>query len=143
MPFARLCHGLKEILDYRSEMEARRDDLPYEIDGLVVKINSIELQRRLGEIARSPRWAVAYKFKPRQATTRILDIQPQVGRTGTLTPVASLEPVPIGGVTVKSASLHNMDEIERKDIRIGDTVWSSGPATYSLRGTSFNGKGNG
>jgi DNA ligase (NAD+) len=80
------------------------------------------LQRRLGEIARSPRWAIAYKFKPRQATTRIIDIQAQVGRTGTLTPVASLEPVPIGGVTVKSASLHNMDEIERKDIRIGDTV---------------------
>jgi DNA ligase (NAD+) len=76
----------------------------------------------LGQIARSPRWAIAYKFKPRQATTRILDIQPQVGRTGTLTPVASLEAVPIGGVIVKSASLHNMDEIARKDIRIGDTV---------------------
>jgi len=85
-------------------------------------VNSLELQRRLGEIARSPRWAVAYKFKPRQGTTRILDIQANVGRTGTLTPVASLEAIGIGGVTVKSASLHNMDEIERKDIRIGDTV---------------------
>ncbi len=120
--FVRICHSLKEILVHHEEMERRRDELPYEIDGLVIKVNSLELQRRLGEIARSPRWAIAYKFKPRQATTRILDIQPQVGRTGTLTPVASLEPVPVGGVTVKSASLHNMDEVERKDIRIGDTV---------------------
>jgi DNA ligase (NAD+) len=122
VPGARLCRGVHEILKYRDEMEGRRDELPYEIDGLVVKVNRTELQRRLGVIARSPRWAIAYKFKARQATTRIIDIQPQVGRTGTLTPVASLEAVPIGGVTVKSASLHNMDEIERKDIRIGDTV---------------------
>ncbi|OGQ49073.1 MAG: DNA ligase (NAD(+)) LigA [Deltaproteobacteria bacterium RIFCSPLOWO2_02_56_12] len=118
----RICHSLKEIFAYHQEMEGRRDQLPYEIDGLVIKVNSLELQRRLGEIARSPRWAAAYKFKPRQATTRIIDIQAQVGRTGTLTPVASLEPVPVGGVTVKSASLHNMDEVERKDIRVGDTV---------------------
>ncbi len=122
VPFARLCRGAEAILKFRDEMESRRDELPYEIDGLVVKVNLHELQRRLGEIARSPRWAIAYKFKPRQATTRILDILPQVGRTGTLTPVASLEPVAIGGVMVKSASLHNMDEIKRKDIRMGDTV---------------------
>ncbi len=122
VPFAHPCRGVDEVLRYRDQMETERDRLPYEIDGLVVKVNSVELQRRLGEIARSPRWAIAYKFKPRQAATRILDIQPQVGRTGTLTPVASLEAVPIGGVTVKSASLHNMDEIARKDIRIGDTV---------------------
>ena len=122
MPRGGVCHGVDEILTYRDQMEAERDRLPFEIDGLVVKVNSTELQRRLGEIARSPRWAIAYKFKPRQAETRILDIQPQVGRTGTLTPVASLEAVPIGGVIVKSASLHNMDEIARKDIRIGDTV---------------------
>ena len=122
VPFARTFHGMDEVLRHRAELEARREALPYEIDGLVVKVNSTELQRRLGQIARSPRWAIAYKFKPRQATTRILDIQPQVGRTGTLTPVASLEATPIGGVIVKSASLHNMDEIERKDIRIGDTV---------------------
>ena len=122
MPRGRVCHGVNEILAYRDQMEAERDRLPFEIDGLVVKVNSTELQRRLGEIARSPRWAIAYKFKPRQAETRILDIQPQVGRTGTLTPVASLEAVPIGGVIVKSASLHNMDEIARKDIRIGDSV---------------------
>jgi DNA ligase (NAD+) len=122
VPLGRVCRGLAEVFHYRDEMEARRDELPYEIDGLVVKVNSTQLQQRLGQIARSPRWAIAYKFKPRQATTRILDIQPNVGRTGTLTPVASLVPVPIGGVIVKSASLHNMDEIARKDIRIGDTV---------------------
>ena len=122
IPDAKVCRDLNAVLRYQAEMEQRRDELPYEIDGLVVKVNRFELQRRLGEIARSPRWAIAYKFTPRQATTRILDIQPQVGRTGTLTPVASLEPVPIGGVIVKSASLHNMDEIDRKDIRIGDRV---------------------
>jgi DNA ligase (NAD+) len=122
VPFGRLCRGVQEIFHYRDEMETRRDQLLYEIDGLVVKVNSTSLQQRLGQIARSPRWAIAYKFKPRQATTRILDIQANVGRTGTLTPVASLETVPIGGVMVKSASLHNMDEIARKDIRIGDTV---------------------
>jgi DNA ligase (NAD+) len=122
VPLGRLCRGVEEIFQYRDQMEARRDQLPYEIDGLVVKVNSTSLQQRLGQIARSPRWAIAYKFKPRQATTRILDIQANVGRTGTLTPVASLETVPIGGVMVKSASLHNMDEIARKDIRIGDTV---------------------
>lgn len=122
VPILGLCHSLQEIFALHEKTEQRREELPYEIDGLVIKVNSLELQRRLGEIARSPRWAIAYKFKPRQATTRILDIQAQVGRTGTLTPVASLEPVSVGGVTVKSASLHNMDEVERKDIRIGDTV---------------------
>jgi len=122
VPFVRLCRSLEEIFTYFHEMEGQREDLPYEIDGLVIKVDSLDLQRRLGEISRSPRWAIAYKFKPRQATTRIRDIQAQVGRTGTLTPVASLEPVQVGGVTVKSASLHNMDEVERKDIRIGDTV---------------------
>jgi DNA ligase (NAD+) len=122
VPSPHLCRGVEEVFSYRDRFEAERDHLPFEIDGLVVKVNSTDLQRRLGEIARAPRWAIAYKFKPRQATTRVLDIQPQVGRTGTLTPVAALEVVPIGGVMVKSASLHNMDEIKRKDIRIGDTV---------------------
>jgi len=122
VPLGRICRSFSEIFQYRYEIETRRDELPYEIDGLVVKVNDIALQQRLGQIARSPRWAIAYKFKPRQATTRILDIQANVGRTGTLTPVASLETVPIGGVMVKSASLHNMDEIARKDIQIGDTV---------------------
>ncbi len=116
------CESLEDIFAYFGKMERQREDLPYEIDGLVIKVDSLDLQRRLGEISRSPRWAIAYKFKPRQATTQILNIQAQVGRTGTLTPVASLEPVQVGGVTVKSASLHNMDEVERKDIRIGDTV---------------------
>jgi DNA ligase (NAD+) len=122
VPILGRCRGLEEIFALHEKTERAREKLPYEIDGIVVKVNRLDLQRRLGEIARSPRWAIAYKFKPRQATTPILDIQIQVGRTGTLTPVASLEPVGIGGVTVKSASLHNMDEIERKDIRIGDTV---------------------
>ncbi len=122
VPLGKILTGLQEVLSYRDEMEARRDELPYEIDGLVVKVNDTDLQRRLGQIARSPRWAIAYKFNPRQAVTRILDIQAQVGRTGTLTPGASFEPVPIGGVIVKAASLHNMDEIARKDIRIGDYV---------------------
>lgn len=122
VPRGKLCRGLDEVLRLRDEIEAERDDLPYEIDGLVVKVNSTELQQRLGQIARSPRWAIAYKFKPRQATTRILDIQANVGRTGTLTPVASLAPVALGGVIVRNASLHNMDEIGRKDIRIGDTI---------------------
>ena len=122
VPQGQVLTGLEAVLRFRDEVEARRDELPYEIDGLVVKVNSAELQRRLGQIARSPRWAIAYKFKARQAVTRILDIQAQVGRTGTLTPGASFEPVPIGGVIVKAASLHNMDEIARKDIRIGDYV---------------------
>ncbi len=122
VPLTRVCRNVDEIVAYQEEMEGQRDALPYEIDGVVVKVNSLELQRRLGQIARSPRWAMAYKFKPRQSTTRILNIQTQVGRTGTLTPVASLEPVQLAGVTVRNASLHNMDEIERKDIRIGDTI---------------------
>ncbi|MGH7846268.1 MAG: NAD-dependent DNA ligase LigA, partial [Candidatus Binatia bacterium] len=122
VPFARPCRSLAEIFAYYDEMEAKRDALPYEIDGLVIKVSDYALQRRLGEIARSPRWAVAYKFKARQALTRILDIRANVGRTGVLTPTASMEPVSVGGVMVRNASLHNMDEIERKDIRIGDTV---------------------
>ena len=122
VPDSRVCPDLEAAFAFYDEMEARRDSLPYEIDGLVLKINSLALQAELGQISRSPRWAVAYKFKPRQATTRIRAIVAHVGRTGTLTPVANLDPVAVGGVTVKSASLHNMDEIERKDIRINDTV---------------------
>jgi len=122
VPERKVCRGLPEVFAFFDDVEKRRDHLPYEIDGVVVKVNSFALQRQLGEISRSPRWAVAYKFPARQATTRVLNIMPQVGRTGILTPVAELEPVGIGGVTVKNASLHNMDEIARKDIRIGDTV---------------------
>lgn len=122
VPYGRICPDLDEVLAVVAELERQRDNLPYEIDGVVVKVNRFDLQTRLGQISRSPRWAAAYKFPAIQATTRILNIVPNVGRIGTLTPVAQLEPVHIGGVTVKNASLHNMDEIERKDIRIGDTV---------------------
>jgi len=122
VPMSRTLATLDDVVAFFAELEGGRDGLGYEIDGLVVKVNDLALQRRLGEISRSPRWAVAFKFKPRQATTRIANIFPSVGRTGVLTPVAELEPVPVGGVTVRNASLHNMDEIERKDVRIGDTI---------------------
>jgi len=121
-PANRLCHSLEEAFRFYDETESQRETLPHEIDGVVLKVNSLVLQRRLGTRDRSPRWAIAYKFKPRQATTRVLDIWPSVGRTGVITPIASLEPVNIGGVTVSNASLHNMDEVERKDIRVGDDV---------------------
>lgn len=122
VPQRRICRSLDDVFAFFNELQAQRDALPYEIDGVVVKVNSFALQRQLGEVSRSPRWAIAYKFPARQATTKVLNIAPQVGRTGVLTPVAELEPVGIGGVTVRNASLHNMDEITRKDIRIGDTV---------------------
>ena len=121
-PYIRVCDSIDKVIEYCKYLEEIRDTLPYEIDGAVVKVNDLELQKKLGAKARSPRWAVAYKFAPVQATTKILDIEVQVGRTGVLTPVAILEPVEIGGVIVKRATLHNQDEIERKDIRIGDTV---------------------
>jgi len=103
-------------------MLERRDALPYEIDGVVIKANDRRLQAQMGARSRSPRWAVAFKFPPRQETTVIRSIFASVGRTGAITPIAMLEPVHIGGVTVSRASLHNQDEIERKDIREGDTV---------------------
>ena len=122
VPLGRVCPTVEAVCAVCDDLEAQRDDLDYDIDGVVVKVNSFALQAQLGQISRSPRWATAYKFPAIQATTTVLNIVPQVGRIGTLTPVAELAPVPIGGVTVKSASLHNMDEIRRKDIRIGDTV---------------------
>jgi DNA ligase (NAD+) len=122
VPAGTVVSGVEDLGAHYDRLEAERDRLPYEIDGLVVKLNDFELQRLLGQVSRSPRWAVAWKFKARQATTRIVNVLPSVGRTGVLTPVAELEPVAVGGVTVRNASLHNMDEIERKDIRIGDTV---------------------
>ncbi len=116
------CHGCDAVLRYYETMVERRHELPYDADGIVVKVNRLDQQRSLGEVARSPRWAVAFKFKAQQARTVVRDIVPSVGRTGAITPVADLEPVVVGGVTVSSASLHNMDEVRRKDVRIGDTV---------------------
>ena len=110
------------MINYHKKLEQKRNSLPYEIDGTVFKINNYELRKKIGTRSRSPRWAIAGKFKAQQITTTINNIEIQVGRTGALTPVAKLEPVFVGGVTVSNASLHNQDEIKRKDIRIGDTV---------------------
>lgn len=117
-----LCKNIKEVIDYYHSIEKIRETLDYEIDGVVIKVNDFSLQEKLGAISRSPRWALAYKFSPRQATTKIIQIIPQVGRTGAITPVAVMEPVSISGVTVSRATLHNQDEIDKKDIRVGDTV---------------------
>ncbi len=111
-----------EVFEFCRRWEEQRDELDYEIDGVVIKVDDFALQERLGVVARDPRWALAFKFKPREARTKLLDIAVSVGRTGTLNPNAVLEPVQIGGVTVKSATLHNIDYIESNDIRIGDTV---------------------
>ncbi len=121
-PLRRRCARIEEALEYYREMDGQREKLPYEIDGVVIKVNLLRLQEALGNIARSPRWALAYKFKPKQVTTKIMDITVNVGRTGALTPTAVLEPVHVGGVTVRNATLHNQDEIDRKGVRIGDTV---------------------
>lgn len=121
-PRNRVCQGIDEVIAHYRELSETRNSLPYEIDGTVVKVNSLRLQEELGFVSRSPRWAIAYKFPAKQATTKIENIIVQVGRTGVLTPVAVLEPVNIGGVRVSRATLHNQDEIDRKDIRIGDTV---------------------
>jgi DNA ligase (NAD+) len=121
-PLVRRCKNIQEAVAYYTEINAEREEQSYEMDGVVIKVDSFALQHRLGEVSRSPRWAVAYKFPAKEATTKIIDIRAQVGRTGALTPVALMEPVRIGGVEVKRATLHNQDEIAKKDIRIGDTV---------------------
>jgi DNA ligase (NAD+) len=121
-PNRRLCCNFEELLEFIGEWETRRESLPYEIDGIVVKVDSIEQQRRLGWTAKAPRWAIAFKYAPRQAETVVENIEVQVGRTGTLTPVAHLRPVNVGGVTVSRATLHNEDEIERLGVQIGDVV---------------------
>ena len=118
----KLCKDIGEAISYRHEMEFTRDDLPYEADGIVIKVNDRRYQRELGTTAKFPRWAIAYKFKPRQATTKIRDIIVQVGRMGLITPLAKVEPVKIGGVTIRNASLHTEDIVRQKDVRIGDTV---------------------
>jgi DNA ligase (NAD+) len=121
-PLIKKVKNIEEVIKYSQELEKKRDKLDYEIDGAVVKVNSFSKQRSLGETSKHPRWAISYKFAAKQATTKLNDISVQVGRTGTLTPVAILSPVNVGGVTVSRATLHNFDELKRKDIRIGDWV---------------------
>lgn len=116
------CNGIDEVWDFCQRWDARREKLPYEIDGIVVKVDSVALQSELGFTSKAPRWAAAYKYPARQETTVVNDILVQVGRTGALTPVAVLEPVVVGGVTVSRSTLHNMDEVERLGLHIGDTV---------------------
>lgn len=114
--------GIQQVIDYIQNFESTRDELPYEIDGMVVKVNDIALQEKLGMTSHHPRWAIAFKFKARQATTKLIGVEFQVGRTGAVTPVAKLEPVHLGGVTVSSISIHNEDYIKEKDLKVGDTV---------------------
>lgn len=119
---SKLCLGLQEVIDYCNLWQERRDSIPYDIDGVVIKVNSLSHQAKLGFTQKSPRWAVAYKFPAHQATTTVLKINFQVGRTGVITPVAELDPVPCAGVTIKHATLHNFDEIERLGVKEGDRV---------------------
>jgi DNA ligase (NAD+) len=121
-PLSERCAHLDEVVAYCRRLEASRDALEYDADGIVVKVDDLEQQRRLGATAHHPRWAIAYKFPARQATTRVLEISINVGKTGALTPTARLEPVELAGVTVSKVSLHNEDEVRRKDVRVGDTV---------------------
>ncbi len=121
-PHARICSGIEDVVAFCEQWTARRGELNYDVDGVVVKVNSVLMQQDLGYVQRSPRWAIAYKFPAQQARTRVLDVRWQVGRTGALTPVAVMEPVEVGGVTVSRATLHNEDEIARKGVMIGDVV---------------------
>lgn len=118
----KILHGIDAVISFCAEYEAKRDILPYEIDGLVIKVDELKLQDKLGMTTHHPRWAIAYKFKARQSTSKLLQVEFQIGRTGSITPVAKIQPVPIGGVMVASISLHNEDFIKEKDIRIGDSL---------------------
>jgi DNA ligase (NAD+) len=121
-PHRKLCADVSEVIEFCAQWEGKREELPYEIDGVVLKIDSVDQQRRLGFTAKAPRWAIAYKYPPRQAITTVEEIEVQVGRTGALTPVARLKPVEVSGVTVSRATLHNEDEIERLNLQVGDEV---------------------
>ena len=121
-PDVQLCETRQQVRAFCEQALENRSALPYEIDGVVVKVNDFALQDEMGFTARAPRWAIAYKFPPEEKTTKLLDITVQVGRTGALTPVAELEPVKVAGSVVARATLHNEDEVQRKDVRIGDTV---------------------
>src|SRR5262252_5349425 len=118
----KLCNGIQAVIEYCEDWDAKREKLPYEIDGVVIKVNATAIQNELGYTAKAPRWAIAFKYPARQETTVVNDILVNVGRTGALTPVAILEPVQVGGVTVSRSTLHNMDEIERLGVQVGDTV---------------------
>ena len=122
-PHSRLCESIEEVIDYWKEWVERRHELDYWVDGVVVKVNSFEYQKKLGATAKSPRWAIAFKFPAEQARTKLIDVTFQVGRTGVITPVAELEPVKLAGTTVKRATLHNFEYVKEKDIRIGDWVF--------------------
>lgn len=121
-PFYKVCSNIEEVISYCQEWDNKREDLPYDIDGIVVKVNSLAAQGELGATSKSPRWAIAYKFPAQQARTKVLAIEIGIGRTGAVTPIAILEPVHLGGTVVKRATLHNEEEMKRKDIRLGDTV---------------------
>ena len=121
-PFNKIIIGIENLIANYNELEKKREKLDFDIDGIVYKVNDLKLQKRLGNVANAPRWAIAHKFSSNKATSKILNIEIQIGRTGALTPVAKIEPVNIGGVKVSNATLHNEDEINRKDIRLGDTV---------------------
>ena len=121
-PNIRLCKNIQEAIDYCKEWDTKRFDLNYATDGVVIKVNNLAIQEDLGFTSRAPKWATAFKFPPEEVTTKLLDIELNVGKTGAVTPVAVLQPVHLGGSVVQRASLHNFDEIRRLDIRIGDTV---------------------